>query len=296
MELPGTRNISTDRISVPIAIEKKITLEVLRLDKIDPLISGNKWFKLKPFLEEARLLNKHHILTFGGAWSNHLLATAAACNTLGYHATGIVRGERPAKLPYPLQAAADKGMELVFTDRTSFRRQEIPEIYDKNLYYVIPAGGCSDKGIEGAADIANQFADSDYTHIACATGTGTTFAGLIKASGKRHKIIGIPVLKNEIEIQQFIREKITDPGLDCEIIPGYHFGGYARHNKELIMFMNDLYEKTAVPSDFVYTGKLFFAIHDLVSKNYFQPGSKILIIHSGGLTGNHSLPKGTLIF
>lgn len=289
-------NITIDKIHDEVFDKKNIAVSVLRLDKIHPLISGNKWFKLRYYLKKAKALNKKNILTFGGAWSNHIIATAAVCKTNGFSSTGIIRGEEPAEFSPALMMAKEMGMYLVFISREDFRNKIIPEQYINEEYFIINEGGYGFKGAEGAATIADFFKKENYTHICCAAGTGTMTAGLVLACGTQNKIVAISVLKNNFEIKKQVCSLLSDKKPNLEIIHDYHFGGYAKHKPELFQFMNMFYNKTSIPSDFVYTGKLFYGINDLILKNYFPSGSNILMIHSGGLQGNASLKKGTLIF
>jgi 1-aminocyclopropane-1-carboxylate deaminase len=277
------------------------TADVLRLDLIHPVISGNKWFKLKEYLKEAKALDKKIILTFGGAYSNHIVATAAASNQNGFKSIGIIRGEKPTTFSHTLQQAMEFGMQLFFISREEYKEKIIPpSIYDRynqDEIYVINEGGYGHKGVEGTKNILKQVDATPYSHIVAAVGTGTTLAGLIEASDQHQKIIGLSILKNNFALQQEVENLISKENQHrFTIIHDYHFGGYAKHTKELIEFMNRWYHSTHIPSDFVYTGKLFFAVNDLIQKNYFTQQSKLLIIHSGGLQGNQSLPKGTLIF
>ena len=277
------------------------SVDVLRLDLIHPVISGNKWFKLKEYLKEAQSLRKTTILTFGGAFSNHIIATAAAAKMNGLQSIGIIRGEKPAALSHTLVEAIDLGMELYFISREAYKKKIIPaeafDRYNENDVYLINEGGYGIKGSEGAKDILEQINSSSYTHILTAVGTGTTLAGLIEASASHQKITGIPVLKNNFSLQEEIENLIAKENRErFTLLHDYHFGGYANYSKALISFMNEWFELTAIPSDFVYTGKLFFAVNELVRKNYFPDNSKLLVVHSGGLQGNRSLPKGTLIF
>jgi 1-aminocyclopropane-1-carboxylate deaminase len=289
-------NITLDQLSLPEFTAKNIEVSVLRLDKIHPFISGNKWFKLRYYLEEAKELNKKKIVTFGGAWSNHILAAAAACQLYGFEATGIIRGEEATELSPLLQQAKDWGMNLVFISREDYSQKKIPEEINHDQYYFIGEGGFGTKGVAGAATIMDHCTKENYTHICCATGTGTMLAGLIQASGEQNKIVAISVLKNNFEINQNVRSLIPVSKMNFDIIHDFHFGGYAKHKPELIQFMNEFYRVTSIPSDFVYTGKLFYALHELVAADYFPSGSRLLVIHSGGLQGNASLKKGTLIF
>lgn len=289
-------NITIDKISNPEFDKKNIAVSVLRLDKIHPFISGNKWFKLRYYLEKAKALSKKKIVTFGGAWSNHIIATAAYCQQIGFSATGIIRGEEADELSPMLILAREMGMELIFISREDYSKKKNPKYINNEEYFIISEGGYGIKGAEGAATISEFFVKENYSHICCAAGTGTMTAGLVKACGSQNKIIAISVLKNNLEFEQQIRSLIPDDNPNFKIVHDYHFGGYAKQKPGLIQFMNEFYHQTSVPSDFVYTGKLFYGIYDLIDKNYFPSGSKLLVIHSGGLQGNTSLSKGTLIF
>jgi len=298
-ELIPLKNIRVD----PVDFLSKFhtTVDVLRLDLIHPVISGNKWFKLKEYLKEAKALNKKIILTFGGAYSNHIVATAAAAKQSRFKSIGIIRGEKPTTISHTLQNASSYGMELYFISRTEYRNKTIPteisQQYKEEDIYVINEGGYGKKGVEGAKDILQQIDTSPYTHIIDSVGTGTTISGLIEGSAEYQTIIGISSLKNNYSLQQGIENLVSAENMKkFSLIHDYHFGGYSKYSKQLIDFMNEWYQLTAIPSDFVYTAKLFFAVQDLVQKNYFPQGSKLLIVHSGGLQGNQSLPKGTLIF
>lgn len=291
---PG--NILIEKISLPLLSEKKVEADVLRLDKIHPLISGNKWFKLRYYLEEAKTKNKTTVVTYGGAWSNHILATAAVCKINSLRCIGIIRGEEPANPSPTLIKAIELGMKLIFISREDYEKRNIPEGLDKSGYYFIPEGGYGLHGASGAATILDYCKKETYTHICCAAGTGTMTAGLIKAALPSCKIIAISILKNNFELEENIKLLSSNEEKSFELIHDYHFGGYAKYKPALIDFMNEFYRQTDIPSDFVYTGKLFFAVKDLVNNNFFSAGSKFLIIHSGGLQGNASLSNGTLIF
>lgn len=284
------------RIDILEISKSAIKTDVLRLDVIHPVISGNKWFKLKNYIKEAKDLNKKIIITFGGAYSNHIIATAAAAKKYGFKSVGIIKSHQPAELSHTLKHAINFGMQIQFSTSEETNKKIISNYPDKDLY-IINMGGYGMRGKEGAKDILAETNTLSYSHIICAAGTGTMLAGITEAALIHQKIIGINVLKNNSSIQNDITGLL--PGEKHKqfcIIHDYHFGGYAKHTPELINFMNDFYKKNGIPSDFVYTGKLFFAVHDLIQKNFFSEGSNLLIIHSGGLQGNNSLPKGTLIF
>lgn len=293
-------SITVDEIDLPAIKEKNIRVAVLRLDKIHRVISGNKWFKLKYYLEDARTLNKDHIVTFGGAYSNHLIATAAAGKMFGFRTTGIVRGEQPQKLSHTLLLAKEYGMQVIFVSREAFRSKTLPkELADSsNNFYMINQGGYGDLGVKGAAEILDHCQKRNFSHLACAVGTSTMMAGLIKASLSHQQTIGVAVVKNEPTLKEELLELLSrdERNKNFQLITDHHFGGYAKHTPGLIDFMNELYKDTSIPTDFVYTGKLFYGILHMVRNNLFPTDSNILIVHSGGLQGNFSLPKRTLIF
>lgn len=295
----NTLNITIDPIAADFLKNKNISLSVVRLDKIHPIISGNKLFKLHFFLKELILLSKEGILTFGGAYSNHLVASAWLCKINGLKSVGIVRGERPALLSHTLLSCISYGMELQFISREAYDNKEQENFLEtlsekwKN-YLLIPEGGYHAKGAAGAALITN-FIDTKSTHICTAIGTATTFAGLIEGAGKDQQIIGIPVLKGMTDVKERVTH-LTGSTKVFQLLDGYHFGGYAKKTPELINFMNEVYEQYQLPTDFVYTAKMMFAIFDAIKNGVFKCGSKITCVHTGGLQGNASLPKGTLIF
>jgi 1-aminocyclopropane-1-carboxylate deaminase len=271
--------------------------DVLRLDLIHPIVSGNKWFKLKYQIEEAIALKHSTIATFGGAFSNHIVATAYACKVVGINSIGYIRGEKLKSLSHTLQQAVEFGMELKFLNRTDYSQKEKIQLSGKNFYW-IEEGGYSIHGAKGASEILKQIDTNEYSHILCSCGTGTMIAGLITGALPHQTTIGFSALKGNFELEQNFLKIIPDPckKKSFKIIHDYHFGGYAKHPKELLEFMNIIYNKTQLPTDIVYTSKLIYGAIDLCKQNYFYKENKLLIIHSGGLQGNLSLPKGTLIF
>ncbi|MGZ8557064.1 MAG: 1-aminocyclopropane-1-carboxylate deaminase/D-cysteine desulfhydrase [Chitinophagaceae bacterium] len=286
-------SITIDDISA--FYKKEIEVAVLRLDKVSPLVSGNKWFKLRYYLEEAKARNKKGIITFGGAWSNHILATAAICQMNGLKAIGIIRGEEPKELSFTLQKAKEMGMQLYFISRAAYQNKEIPAIVSTDECYLINEGGYGETGAKGASTILN-YCNKPFTHYCCAVGTGTMMAGIVNVVSPGQQVTGISVLKNNVPLEKKIKTLLINKEISWQLIHDYSFGGYAKHQPALLSFMNEFYQGTSIPSDFVYTAKLFYAISDLIEKNYFPSGSKLLVIHSGGLQGNESLPVGTLIF
>jgi 1-aminocyclopropane-1-carboxylate deaminase len=276
------------------------SIDVLRLDLVHPVISGNKWYKLQVYLAEAKEQQKI-VLTFGGAFSNHLVATAAAAKTMGLKCIGIIRGEEAPVMSHSLVQAKQNGMDLFFISREAYKQKTIPDLvyasYSAGDLYMIPEGGYGLKGALGASGILPQTAARKYTHILSAVGTGTTLAGLIRASTAAVKIIGVSVLKNNHSLKQEIEALLpADSNHRFELLHQYHFGGYAKYNAELTRFMNTFYKQTGIPTDFVYTAKAFYAATDLLQTGLFTTNDSVLLVHTGGLQGNFSLPKGTLIF
>jgi len=288
--------ITVDPIRLPQLAEKKVEADILRLDKIHPLVSGNKWFKLRFYLDEAIAQQKKNIVTFGGAWSNHILATAAACHISNLKSIGIIRGEETATPSPTLVQAKEAGMQIVFINRQDYADKKIPADLKKDEYYFIPEGGFGEKGVDGAATILDYCNKENYTHICCAIGTGTMMAGLVKASASQQQVIGISVLKNNLALEENVKTLSGHSAHHFQINHDYHFGGYAKHKTPLLDFMNNFYRQTNIPTDFVYTGKLVYAITDLITADFFPTSSRLLLIHSGGLQGNSSLDKGKLIF
>ncbi|MEP6675237.1 MAG: pyridoxal-phosphate dependent enzyme [Ferruginibacter sp.] len=282
--------------------EKKITVAVLRLDALHPVVSGNKFFKLKYFLEEALNKNKA-VITFGGAYSNHLVATAFACREAGIACTGIVRGEAPEMLSPTLQQCREYGMQLKFISRDAYKKHDEPSFLhelekDFVSHIVIPEGGYHPLGAKGSAGIGEYIRAENYSHIACAVGTATTIAGLLSVADAHQTVLGFNVLKGMTDLDLRLRYLLAEKNAakKIKVIDDYTFDGYAKKNAALIAFMNRLYEQENLPTDFVYTAKMMYGIYDMVRMDHFAPGSKIVCIHTGGLQGNASLPEGSLIF
>ena len=295
-------HISTQHIKIQSLKSKwlqNISADVLRLDLIHPVVSGNKWFKLKYQIEEAVKLNSIVIATFGGAFSNHVVATAFACKEMGIDSVGFIRGEQPKQLSHTLEAASNFGMKLIFVSRDEYANKEALQLNNKftNCYW-IEEGGYSLLGAKGASEILQNVNAKSYTHILCSCGTGTMMAGLVSAALPHQIVIGISALKGHLNLKDDVKKLLPSNKLNhpFTILHEYHFGGYAKHPKQLIDWMNELYQQENLPTDIVYTSKLLFAVKDLCSSNYFAANSKLLIIHSGGLQGNLSLPINTLTF
>ena len=254
-----------------------------------PVISGNKLRKLKYNLIEAKRLKKHTILTFGGAYSNHIASVAAAGNAFGLNTVGIIRGkELVSKIETnaTLRYAKSCGMTLKFITRKAYKHKADASFIESlksefGNFYLIPEGGTNALAIKGCEEILTE-ADYDFDFICCAVGTGGTISGLINSAKSHQKIIGFPALKGD-----FLNEEITKFATkdNWELITDYHFGGYGKINADLISFMNTFKQLHNIPLDPIYTGKMMFGIYNLIEKGYFPKESKLLAIHTGGLQG-----------
>jgi len=260
-----------------------------RDDKIHPFISGNKWRKLKYILQSARHAGKTHLVTFGGAWSNHLLATACAGATFGFKTTGFVRGEAVSNPN--LSLCKIYGMELQFVDRTSYRNK--PLLYEQYVTsnpgaYFIDEGGYSTDGAQGCTEIIDELSLT-YDHIFCACGTGTTIAGLHRGCARKElhtRLHGVVVLAGGDFIPAAVRGLYPDTEVDgLTIHTDYHFGGYAKTTPALNSFIRQFTAQTGILIEPVYTGKLLYSVFDLAKRDYFNVGARILVVHTGGLTG-----------
>ena len=280
-------------ISDPNLIDKQIKLFVKREDLTDEFISGNKWYKLKYNLIEAERLGYKTLLTFGGAFSNHIHATAAAGIKYGFRTIGIIRGEEHLPLNPTLESAQANGMIIEYLDRKSYRNKYDKDLIDrlKNKYgdfYLIPEGGSNNLAIKGCAEIIPSI-NSSFDFICSACGTGGTCAGLILGLNSRSFVLGFSVLKGGEFLYQNIRSLLSQyqkENLNNWLINlDYHFGGYAKINSELIKFCKDFEEQHTIPIEPIYTGKMFYGIFDLIKNNYFPEHSKIIAIHTGGLQG-----------
>ena len=277
----------------------KIRVDMLRLDLLHGVVSGNKWFKLRYYLEAALTDHKTTIATFGGAYSNHIVAAAFAAKEVGLQSTGYIRGDETTTPSPTLLQAMDLGMNVIFISREDYQdKEKIISKFNTPDTYWIAEGGYGITGAKGAATILDIPHTAMYSHILCAAGTGTMMAGLIKAAKPAQKIIGVSVLKNHLSLEAETRALLDEAQnkKDFSFVHGHHFGGYAKHPEALISFMNEVWARWQIPTDIVYTSKLVFAAKDLINKNYFSPESRILIIHSGGLQGNRSLPPNTFPF
>jgi 1-aminocyclopropane-1-carboxylate deaminase len=263
-----------------------VTLEIKREDKNHPSVSGNKWWKLKHNLESAISQGHDTLLTFGGAYSNHLFATAAAAKALGMKSIGVVRGEQTLPLNETLHAAGNLGMMLHYLPRNVYRDKHAVAFTHKlkdrfGPCYIIPEGGTNALAVDGVAEFASGLGDG-FDFLCCPVGTGGTLAGLIRGTNARCKVLGFPVLKGG----QFLSGEIETlvPGhIHWDLIHDYHFGGYGRTTPVLDAFIREFSNRQQIPLEFVYSGKMLFGILDMVSKGFFSQGCRIMAIHTGGI-------------
>ncbi|MHB1921385.1 MAG: 1-aminocyclopropane-1-carboxylate deaminase/D-cysteine desulfhydrase [Chitinophagaceae bacterium] len=291
------------------AAEKKIQVAILRLDLLDPEIMGNKWFKLKYNLQAAREENYPAILSFGGPYSNHIAATASACRLMGIPFIGVIRGEEPTLWSPTLIKAGKEGMQVQFISRIQYAQKDQPLFLDHlrkqwGDFYLIPEGGHNDLGVRGCEEILQPdrwpHSHLEYTsiqredligfsHICCAVGTGTTLAGIINSADSGQQILGFGAMKNLGNVPQQIQRFLAPKRLpNYSLLAETTWGGFARIRPELTNYMKSFFSISGIPLDLIYTAKMMFKLQEMVGKDYFPPGSRILVIHTGGLQGNLS--------
>ncbi|MCW5316033.1 pyridoxal-phosphate dependent enzyme [Nostoc sp. KVJ3] len=295
------------KINSEIAHSAGVDLYVLRLDLMHPWVNGNKWFKLKYNLLEAKQKNFTTLLTFGGAYSNHIYATAAAGNLFGFRTIGVIRGEERLPLNPTLSFAVKQGMQLVYLNRDMYRQRNtsaLEEYLQQHFdeVFIIPEGGSNLNGVRGCMEIIGDAMPTAgyayaFDHICVACGTATTLAGIALSLYKGQRAIAFPVLKNGAFLAQEIESLLTNylasdlptPSnypASWELMCDYHFGGYAKVNDELLMFSQQFTEEHGVPLDYVYTAKMFYGVMDLLKQGFFGKGDSLLLVHTGGLQGN----------
>ena len=289
------------KISHPHLEAHDIHLWIKRDDLIHPEVSGNKWRKLKYNLEEAAHLGKKEIVTLGGAFSNHIAATAAACHSLGFVSIGLIRGDELNEESNPtLQRAAELGMKLVFTERSRYRKiSQQPETLQESYpnSFVIPEGGANGLGMKGVQDIIAEI-QINYQWVITPIGTGTTFQGLLQANSYGNTL-GISVLKGINELTKLRHLATPVPTNGYEINSAFHFGGYAKTTPELIDFINQMKDEIKIQFDPVYTGKAFFGVWKMIADGKFD-GQTLVFLHTGGLQGiagfNQKSPQKIYIY
>lgn len=276
-----------------------IELWLKREDEIHPVISGNKFRKLKYNLLQAQKEGKNKLLTFGGAFSNHIAATAEAARVCGLESIGIIRGDELAK-NFPdilnenstLAHAHQNGMQFYFETRENYRKKDSPQqlkLYKEKFgdAYLIPEGGSNALAIQGCKEILHE-EDASFDVICCSSGTGGTAAGLIEASTKQQEVLSFSALKGDFlnnEISKWTKKQ------NWKLNTDFHFGGYAKVSADLIQFINSFYASYEIPLDPIYTGKMLFGVFQLIKSGFFSENTRILAIHTGGLQGVESVNK-----
>lgn len=293
MNLDIQKFSTNQQIHLPVLEDKKVELFIKREDLIHPFVSGNKFRKLKYNLHAAKAQQKETLLTFGGAFSNHIVATAVVAHLNGLKSIGIIRGDELGKdlvktlaSNSTLREAHRNGMVFQFVSRAAYREKSNLAFYNQlketfGDFYLIPEGGTNLLAIKGCEEILTK-EDLKFDYICCAIGTGGTISGLINAAKKHQKVIGFPALKGDFlksEIQKFTTKE------NWQLETAYHFGGYAKYNECLIHFINRFSKENKILLDPIYTSKMLFGILDLVAKDHFPENSKIIAIHTGGLQG-----------
>ncbi len=279
-------------IDLTVCAQKGLRLFVKREDLVHPLLSGNKWYKLKYNLLEAKARNKDTLLTFGGAYSNHIYATSAAAHIHGMKSIGIIRGEEHLPLNPTLQQAQRFGMQLHYLDRSRYRNKESPELMKELTdshgdFYPIPEGGTNALAIKGTREIVKGH-EEDFDYWCLPVGTGGTIAGIVNGLNGRGQVIGFSALKGDFlhgEVQELLNRHGGGELSNWSIGHDYHFGGYAKVKPPLVKFMDDFKEETGIPLEPIYTGKMMYGVLDLIAQGHFRRGSRILAIHTGGLQG-----------
>lgn len=270
-----------------------IALHIKREDLLHPQVSGNKFRKLKYNLIEARNQNKNTLLSFGGAFSNHISAVAAAGKMLGFKTIGVIRGEelgedleKTLSENPTLKFAASCAMQFEFVSRSVYREKHLPD-FSEHLkekfgdFYLLPEGGTNELAVKGCEEILSD-EDKEFHFICCSAGTGGTVAGIVNSALKTQKTLGFSALRGDFLIQEISKYTSKE---NWELITDYHFGGYAKVSPELIFFINDFQKKYQIPLDPVYTGKMLYGIFDMIERSVFPPNSRILAIHTGGIQG-----------
>lgn len=293
-------NIPNSKIDhLKISSENNITVSILREDLNHNLIMGNKYRKLKYNLIEAKRKGVKTLLSFGGAYSNHIHATAAAGKVYGFKTIGVIRGEEleNKELNPTLQDAVNMDMKLHFVSRENYRKKESEDFIQElsslfRHFYLLPEGGTNDLAVKGCEEILYS-KTKEYDYICVAVGTAGTISGIIKSSESSQKILGFPAIKNSEYLKENINKYTSKNNYD--FINTYHFGGYGKINSNLINFVGNFLVTYGIRIEPVYTGKMLYGVFDLIEKGYFKSNSKILCIHTGGLQGSRGFSNKTYL-
>lgn len=277
-------------INEPLLEQAGVRLLVKRVDLVHPVISGNKWYKLKYNLIAAREQGHETLLSFGGAYSNHIHALAGAGKAYGFKTIGVIRGEPHSELNSTLCFATEHGMQLFYVNRADYRQKNSPEFIAQlhqrfGDFYLVPEGGTNTLAVKGACEIVDDI-PGDVDVVACACGTGGTLAGVITGLQGRCRALGIAVLKGAGFLYDDVQQLLdgVDAG-EWTIDLDYHLGGYAKSKPELMTFLTRFEHMHGIQLDPVYTAKLMYALYTKIEKREFKPGATILALHTGGLQG-----------
>lgn len=285
------RPTTIQEIHDPLFDQAGVRVLVKREDLNHPYVSGNKWWKLKYNLQEAKKLGHKTLLTFGGAYSNHIFSTAAAAHELGFESIGIIRGEEVLPRNPTLSFAKSRGMKLKYISREAYRQKTRPELIDKlhnefGDFYLIPEGGTNALAVKGVEEFAQTLRDG-FDYLCCAVGTGGTLAGLVNGTPPDKTILGFSVLKGGGFLRDDVENLIGEDFANWSINEDFHFGGYGKTTVELNQFIIDTYTYQNLPLDKVYTAKAFYGLRSLIASGNFKKGSTVLFLHTGGLQGNN---------
>ncbi|MEN8192330.1 MAG: pyridoxal-phosphate dependent enzyme [Bacteroidota bacterium] len=289
-------------VTIPVrlpGVDNSVNVYMKRIDLVHPVISGNKWYKMKYNIVEMNDLGFDTLLTFGGAYSNHIHAAAHAGKLFGFKTIGLIRGEEHLPLNSTLQAAVNDGMELHYINRTRFKERDTEEFIDEikakfGDVFILPLGGTNNTALKGCAEIVEDF-NLEYDYICSAAGSGGTSAGIIAGLAGNKKMIVFPALKGaefmyeliEYLIMEYSGKKYSNWNLNTE----YHFGGFAKLTKELVEFTKEFEQLNGFELDYIYTNKMVYGISNLINKGFFKSGETIVAVHSGGLQGNEAMKE-----
>ena len=292
-------NTPIERVNDPFITERKITLWIKREELNHPFMSGNKWHKLKYNLQEAQNQGKKTLLTFGGAYSNHIYAVSAAGKIFNFNTIGIIRGEEHLPLNPTLEFAQENGMTLHYMNREKYRKKDSLEILNElkktfGDFYFLPEGGTNQLAVKGCSEIIDSLQE-DYDYICCPCGTGGTLAGLVSGLKGKKFALGFAVLKGAGFLKENVASLVQNTDkfnyYNWDINLDYHFGGYAKFDKQLLNFVYSFSSQNKIPIEPIYSGKMLFGIYELVSRGFFKEGSIIIAIHTGGLQGLKGLSE-----
>jgi len=283
-------------IEAPFILDRGIKLYLKRDDLLHPIISGNKWRKLKYILDHALSCDAHTLISMGGAYSNHLHALAYTGKLLGIKTVGIIRGEQPKILNPTLLDLQAWGMQLQFVSRSDYRQLREYKQHDalpdlKSGEYWLPEGGAMTLALQGVAELVDEI-DIEYDTLCVPCGTATTLAGIVSSAEKDKTILGFSALKGASYLNDEVNNLIKNESCHNKrwfIHLNYHFGGFAKKNADLLAFIEQFETQHAVPLEPIYTAKMLYGIFDLIQQGHFSAGQKIIAVHTGGLQGNRCI-------